>query len=219
MLNEKGECFVTWDDHYATAAGLRHWPCEELVRATGSRRFVRVLEAGVGNGANIPFLLSRASEVVGIDDNVTALGLAATSSRNKVLHLQRANILEPLPFPAGHFDGLVDVMTSQHVPEHEHFRVYAEYRRVLRTGGWFFLYHLTGLSGKKELVAASHGHDYMNCEQFPTVDLISLPSAGLLALSLSNAGFKLLKAGSLERVTFGEPQTTARYSVIQAEAV
>ena len=132
-----------WRQHYATAAGARWWPCEELVRAMSRHDLSRaaVLEVGCGNGSNLWFLAEQAALVVGIDLIRQPLTMARThlAQRGRAAGLAQAD-LPHLPLKAGAMSGVVDVMTSQHVDWIDHAHVYAEYHRVLAPGGWLFLY-------------------------------------------------------------------------------
>lgn len=195
----------TWDETYRHAAGCRWWPAEELVRAVARRQggFLgrRMVEVGCGNGANLWFLAEHASRVVGLDFSPVALSAAREymARRDLVRHYSdrvehdvefvRASA-EAIPLANESVDALVDCMVSQHVPWAAHLSLYREYRRVLRPGGWLFLYHLTSLStGQRE--QAGDAFDCTRYEMFPDVGLCCLPSQGALTRTVEHAGFRV----------------------------
>lgn len=149
----------TWRAHYATAAGFRRWPSEALVRAVGDRRFSTVVEAGCGNGANLWFLAEHADRVIGVDFSDEALAAASVYIEERgcaaQVELHHSDV-QALPLGEGSADALVDSMVSQHLDPEEHLAAYREYRRVLRKGGWLWVYHLA--AGTDASVFGYEGH-------------------------------------------------------------
>lgn len=97
----------------------------------------RVLELGMGAGANLPWLLpDRVSELVGIEpsDELRAMALAASAA-----HRIKTSILpaaaEDLPFENASFDTVLCTYTLCSVADP--VRALDEARRVLRPGGTF----------------------------------------------------------------------------------
>lgn len=219
-LSPPSSAQAVWDAHYATPAGFRHWPCEELVRAVGQRHFGTVLEAGCGNGANLWMLAEHAEQVIGVDANQAARAAAdiymlARGARDAVS--LRAGDIAALPVEDGSLDALVDVMTSQHAEYAAHHAIYREYRRALRVGGWFFLYHLgegttvrdadaIGVCTYRELPAL-----------FPGVGPVCLPHPLTLESVVSAAGFRTSPPRTVRR-TYANG-TVAEYVVMEAVAV
>jgi ubiquinone/menaquinone biosynthesis C-methylase UbiE len=208
----------TWARHYATGAGFRWWPCEELVRAVGGREFGTVVEVGCGNGANLWFLAERARQVIGIDGEAGAVEaaeqyMARRGVKNVSVGLGDAT---QLAFADGSVDAVVDVMVSQHLLLREHDAVYREYRRVLRPGGWLFLYHLaegTTVAGKGLLVDA---FTRSQIDLFPEAGRVCTPPAWVLMEQLGAAGFKVGRPGAMTR--FYPSGAMANYAVIEGEA-
>lgn len=219
----------TWASHYATPGGSRWWPCEELVRAAGGRELGDVLEVGCGNGANLWYLASRTGgAVVGLDGCQQALDMAAGYARdrgcgaeardsrpgrrvwNTGVRLLRGDIAR-LPFADASFDSLVDCMVSQHVRWADHSALYREYRRVLRPGGWLFLYHLSS----RTTGAAWPTVDYARLALFPAAGLVCLPGGGALAATVGEAGFAPRLSGMQREYPNGD---VAHYAVVTATA-
>lgn len=210
----------TWRGHYATPAGHRYWPCEELVRAVGGRTFARVLDAGCGNGSNLWFLAEHADSVVGVDGCVEAV-LAA----DEYLHVRgcsaRATVMlgdvQAVPAPSGSFDAVVDVMTAQHLPWPKWSGLLAEYRRLLKAGGWLFMYdlgHGTTTRGARHIGAFTY--DELPA-LFPGVGPVCLPQAPALKSALVSAGFHPAPTRLLSR-TYADAAVTA-YIVQEATAI
>jgi ubiquinone/menaquinone biosynthesis C-methylase UbiE len=117
------------------SAGLRP-QCQEIVQAARGR----VLEIGMGTGANLPFYTNQVSEVVGTEPS-TAL-LAKAQARLRQLHQQSTTlptiVLQPgsaehMEFADTEFDTVVACLVFCTIP---HAQVAArEMYRVLKPGG------------------------------------------------------------------------------------
>ena len=99
-------------------------------------RFRRLLEIGYGSGLLMPTLAPLADELYGVDIEEEPAGLRATLERLGVRpqKLVRADIQE-LPFPDGHFDGVVAFSILEHLKREELERAARELARVLEPGG------------------------------------------------------------------------------------
>lgn len=190
----------TWRQHNATATGRRYWPSEELVRFVGRRGGAigrRVLEVGCGNGANLWFLAEHAIEVDGLDFCEGALREAGELLRwrgKDNVRLTRGDA-EALPYADESFDGVADLMVSQHVPWDAHVPLIKEYRRVLRPGGWLFLYHLTSRTSGGD----QDQPDVERLDLFPGAGLTCLLPGSTLARMVSAAGFDDVEMSGMAR--------------------
>jgi SAM-dependent methyltransferase len=219
-LTDTASTLATWSAHYATGRGGRVWPCEELVRAVARRggRLGTVLEAGCGTGANLWFLAEHADRVIGVDIEPGALVEALATCRRTVTAQQRVRRVQGeigrLPVADRSVDAVVDVMTSQHVRWEDHPALFEEYRRVLRPGGWLFLYHL----GSGTTRAGGVGRDsWMDTRAalFPEAGRVCLPWPEMLELVLREAGFDV---GESRRMTRTYPGgLVADYIVAEGE--
>lgn len=215
-----------WSAHYGTAAGYRHWPCEELVRAIGDRQFGRVLEVGCGNGANLHFLAGHAQALQGIDWNRDAVHAAReklydTYGDDPSLGVEQGDATR-MATPDVPFDLVVDCMFSQHLPWAAHLAQYQQYARLLAPGGTLFLYHLddgthtpAGVPSAR-LRQMSGTPDRELVPLFPTVGLTCLPGRAELTQLVVGAGFRVTSVRGLAR-TYDDEQV-ASYTVILAEA-
>jgi ubiquinone/menaquinone biosynthesis C-methylase UbiE len=97
----------------------------------------RVLELGLGAGANLPYYDTGAvSEVVGVEPSAELRAIAEKAERPPALKLDlREGAAEELPFEAGVFDCVVCTFTLCTVGDPG--RALSEARRVLRPGGTF----------------------------------------------------------------------------------
>lgn len=101
----------------------------------------RVLEVGVGTGANLPFY-SPETCLTAIDESVDMLAVASRSSAglSACVHLSQMDV-ESLAFPAGSFDTIVASLVLCSVVDQR--RALGELRRVLRKpGGLLLLEHM-----------------------------------------------------------------------------
>jgi ubiquinone/menaquinone biosynthesis C-methylase UbiE len=101
----------------------------------------RVLELGVGTGANLPFYTEAAREVVGLEPCAALLeqarARAATLPDPQRITLVQG-VAESLPFPDDSFDTVVACLVFCTIPDAA--TAAAEARRVLRPGGQFLFF-------------------------------------------------------------------------------
>ena len=132
---------------------FRHYPNEELARFLGrhflhrvpfpQRRALRILEVGCGNAANLWAVAKEGFSAYGMDGAPTSIGLAReTLKRWGVEGSLSYGDLLALPYRDGAFDAVLDVVTHQCLPFAAHRVAYAEVARVLKTGGYFFSFHV-----------------------------------------------------------------------------
>lgn len=97
----------------------------------------RVLDLGVGTGAELPFLFDAGHEVVGVDVSERMIELCRR--RTRVPDLVRADFYAPLPFPDASFACAIALFGAlAHPPDRgAHARLGRELSRVLAPGGVF----------------------------------------------------------------------------------
>ncbi len=158
-----------WEEIHASRAWGKY-PNEELVRFIGrnyfklnkeDRKNIRILELGVGQGANVWFLMRESFDVYGIDISPSALKKCkhfleedGFSFENFSEKFKQGDIRQ-LPFSNDCFDVVIDVATAWCLPYSDHSKIYSEVKRVLKSGGKFFSWHLLKDSwgyGKENLV-------------------------------------------------------------------
>ncbi|EKF73978.1 hypothetical protein A11A3_10746 [Alcanivorax hongdengensis A-11-3] len=102
-----------------------------LARASG-----RVLELGVGTGANFPLYSDKATEIHGIEPAEALLGLARQAADHceqpQRFHLQTGDA-QQLPYPDQHFDTVIACLVFCTIPDPD--KAAAEAYRVLKPGG------------------------------------------------------------------------------------
>jgi len=121
-------------EHVRSAASIpgeydflrRHLP------ATGD-----ILEIGCGEGSNMEVLAAPGRCFVGCDLSRLALGLAREAEPSTGSWRLVLGEGESLPFPSGHFDGVMAISVFEHLPDPA--RVLAEMARVLAPGGRLLL--------------------------------------------------------------------------------
>lgn len=111
-------------------------PFRQTCKQALSHAHGRVLEVGVGTGANLSYYSPRVTEVVGIEPVDAMLAKAREKLQETPppfeWHLQRADARE-LPFDDASFDSVVAVLVFCTIPDPE--RAAAEAFRVLKPGG------------------------------------------------------------------------------------
>ena len=100
----------------------------------------RVLELGIGTGANLALYGDTVSEIHGLEPEAAMLALARRHARDagirQPLHLLRGDARR-LPYPDGHFDTVVACLVFCTIPEPE--LAAREMHRVLAPGGRLLL--------------------------------------------------------------------------------
>ncbi len=105
-----------------------------------TRRFRRLLEIGYGSGLLMPTLAGLSDELYGADLGKAPHDLEAALARLgvKPTGLVQADV-QALPFPAGHFDGVVAFSILEHLDGAALPRAAAEVARVLEPDGLFLV--------------------------------------------------------------------------------
>lgn len=139
---------ATWDALYAQNPRLNRYPPEELSGFIArtfpdalEQRNLRALEIGCGFGTNLWFLAREGFRIAGIDGSAVAISTARHRLSEEGIKdeadLQIGNFAV-LPWPDASFDVVVDVQAICHNTTPVIGSVFAEIRRVLKPGGWFF---------------------------------------------------------------------------------
>ena len=128
------------------------WPNEELVRFIGrnffrmprkQRKKIRILEVGVGQGANTWFMMKEGFDVYGVDISCSAIDKFKKMFSEENLEVEdfsrkfKVADIREIPF-GDRFDVVIDCATVWYVTYTEHHSVYKEINRVLKKGGLFF---------------------------------------------------------------------------------
>lgn len=111
-------------------APWHHWYVEHLAPSDV------VLDVGCANGAHTVKAAQRVKRIVGIDSDLTQLGIAMASVRALGLDNVRLfawDLTRPFPFPAASFDAAVFLDVVEHL--HPRVEVLRQIRRVLKPGG------------------------------------------------------------------------------------
>lgn len=95
---------------------------------------LRVLDAGCGSGLHAALLLDRGARVTGIDRSAAMLEHARRRLAGRGVELRVADLRDPLPFAEGSFDGIMSALALHYLRDWG--PTLAEFRRVLRPGGW-----------------------------------------------------------------------------------
>jgi tellurite methyltransferase len=131
---------------------------DQLLQGRFDRRR-RVLDAGCGDGRNLPYFLSRGFECYGIDRDPSAIGRIRLLAARHAPHLPaehfQAGELEHLPWRAATMDAVICSAVLHFAVDAAHFgRMVDEMWRVLAPGGLFFARLASNIGLEAELGAA-----------------------------------------------------------------
>jgi SAM-dependent methyltransferase len=124
----------------------------------------RILDAGCGDGRNLPYFLRSGFDVCAVDESPDAVSHVRSLAASLAPHLPADNFrVEPvdaLSFPASRFDAVISSAVLHFARDEEHFdRMLREMWRVLRPGGLFFG-RLASTIGIEDLVHHVEGRRY-----------------------------------------------------------
>ncbi|HST61119.1 MAG TPA: class I SAM-dependent methyltransferase [Longimicrobium sp.] len=95
---------------------------------------LHLLDAGCGSGIYGELLMDRGARVTGIDESAMMLEHARRRLAGRDVELRVADLRAPLPFADDSFDGIVSALALHYLRDWS--PTLAEFRRVLRPGGW-----------------------------------------------------------------------------------
>jgi SAM-dependent methyltransferase len=126
------EMASTYEEHARDSAYNAHYDRPAVLALVGDLKGRRVLDAGCGPGLYSEELVARGAEVVALDASAKMVELAARRLGAKA-EVVRADLNEPLPFPAAAFDLVVSALVIHHVDDRD--ACFREFFRVLKPGG------------------------------------------------------------------------------------
>lgn len=129
----------------------RNYPNEELCRFMGGRFFgiprnerkdIKIMETGCGSGANLWMIADEGFDAYGLDLSAEGVALCNERLKSKGLTatLECASMTH-MPFEDNMFDAVIDVFSSHCLDLKNKELYFAELKRVLKPGGFFFSYH------------------------------------------------------------------------------
>lgn len=221
-----------WEETHSTR-GWSRYPNEELVRFIGSnffripredRKKIRILELGIGQGANVWFLLRENFDVYGIDISKSAIKKTFKRLKDENLfnvelekHLKVGDIRK-LPFDNENFDVVIDIATTWYVSYTEHNKAYKEILRILKKNGLFFTWHVLKDSWGDD------GINYIDKDTKKNVTEGPLSNTGIQYFAkyedlidlLESNGLKIIEKETLER-SYENMQKSLKYAIIIAK--
>lgn len=222
-----------FEEHYLSTGfeSQRKYPNEGLLAFLGGnystipygeRSRLKVLELGCGSGANLWAVSKEGFDAYGIDIAPTGLELCRKMLEKwSASATVRLGDMTALPFEAGFFDVIFDVVSMQHLNMEQHFKSYSEVHRCLKKGGRFFSYHLgensISLKSTSDMVdhctVANIGDGYPLANNGQTCFI----SANEVRRLLRDTGFKGVNIEKVSR-SYGNQRQYIEYLSISAEA-
>jgi SAM-dependent methyltransferase len=131
-----------WEQTYRDSAHLSIWPWSDLVslthrHASPRQGFQRVLELGVGAGANVPFFQRLRCDFHGIEGSASIVERLREAFPDLAEQLICGDFTRALPWADASFDLVVDRASITHNDTPAVRATLSEAARVLRLGGRF----------------------------------------------------------------------------------
>ena len=179
----------------------RRYPNEYLIQflahyyfPSRKRNEKKILEIGVGSGANSWMIAREGFDTYGIDNSKTGLKLCKKVHESWGVSVKlKLGTMRKLPYQNGFFDCIVDVVSMQHLNLEGHEETYNEIYRCLKKGGRFFSYHLEKSTDyfdpKKGMVDNSTMRDFLGNGQACFLDSRQAENF------LKSSGFKDISIG------------------------
>jgi ubiquinone/menaquinone biosynthesis C-methylase UbiE len=159
---------------------------ELIFEMAGDLSGMRVLDAGMGDGAWSEAALIRGAEVVGLDRDPAMLKAAEKRFKGRA---SRPEIvpgkLEDLPFPDDSFDVILSIAAICFLSDEQMAQAYREFARVLKPGGRLIIGELGRVSAWNawRSLKGALGH--------PTWSKVTFRTAEELTRNLLQAGFEI----------------------------
>ena len=132
------QAYNAWSQNYDTVVNkTRDLEAAALRETLSGFAFADALELGCGTGKNTVWLAARAVRLTAADFSEEMMAQAAAKISTGNVRFVRTDLREAWDFPAGAFDLVSCSLILEHI-ENLDF-VFAEARRVLKTGGRFYL--------------------------------------------------------------------------------
>ena len=148
-----------------------------------------VLEIGCGTGLNTQWLAARAGRVVAVDFSDAMLEKARRRLEEADVSLRALDVTEPWPFDGRQFDCVVSTLVLEHVERLG--PVFREARRVLRSGGRFYL---SELHPYRQLGGTQANFDHEASGENVTIDAFTHPVSEFVNEGL-DVGFAVREMG------------------------
>ncbi|MBT4352481.1 class I SAM-dependent methyltransferase [archaeon] len=214
----------------------REWgkyPNEELIRFIGKyffkiefekRNKIKILELGVGQGANVWFLVREGFDVYGVDISNSAIEKMKNRLKKENMYTPNMtkkfvpiNILN-MDFPKDYFDVVIDVASMQYLSYTNNNIIFEKTNQLLKKNGYFFVWHL---------LKDSWGYDPNNCIDKDTVKNVTEGPAmnqgniyyatmNDLCSMLNKNNFKIIEKEILKR-TYQNEKEQMSYSILIAQ--
>ena len=130
------QAYNAWSETYDTVENKTRDLEARALRESIAGENLEILEIGCGTGKNTEFLQTRAKYLIGADFSAEMLERAKAKITAANVEFRRLDLREDWNFPAESFDLVTCSLALEHI-ENIDF-VFAEARRVLRTGGRFY---------------------------------------------------------------------------------
>ena len=168
--------------------GIDIYLFDQLLRGRFDTRR-RVLDAGCGDGRNLPYFLTRGFDVYAIDADPRAVASARALARSSQAQADDRIVqgeLDSLPWPDASMDAVVCSAVLHFARDRAHFlRIVDELWRVLAPSGLFFA-RLASSIGIESLIAATTGRVRLpdGSERFVVDEALLLETTARLGATL-----------------------------------
>jgi ubiquinone/menaquinone biosynthesis C-methylase UbiE/Sec-independent protein translocase protein TatA len=144
-------------------------------------RSVHILDAGCGPGVDIAYLYDKGHQVTGLDLSMNMVDQARKKCSAAII---KQGDMREMPFGDAEFEGLISSYSIIHLKKDEVPQVFAEFNRVLISGGYLFIGFQAGAPVEK----------WMNEPFDPSVEFfLNVSNIHEIRSLLEEAGFDILE--------------------------
>ena len=132
------QAYDVWANNYDTVENkTRDLEAQALRESAAMFENADVLEIGCGTGKNTEFLRTKARRLIGADFSTEMLARAKAKITAKNVEFRQFDLREEWDFADGSFDLIACSLALEHIEDIDF--VFAQARRVLRTGARFYI--------------------------------------------------------------------------------
>lgn len=175
-----------WNAHYRDPSRCNPADSDGWLEKYSFARSSAVLDLGCGAGTNLPFLLSRETEVTAADLSPEAIHLIRETFGNRLSGADCFDMRNGFPYPDDHFDAIVADLSLHYFSWEDTETIIAGLHRILKHGGRLIsrVHSVRNLPADAEPIAYGYYHAYGCDRRYFTAEDVRQLFSGWKLLSI-----------------------------------